>query len=137
MKTTKLMTGIVAVFGLLAMGCATSQFDLNSDPMSGDDYQSMAVVVEADWDAPASRDSDASGNGRYLVVAGSENGVLILDAMTGDVVREFETEYRNVMVNYSPSGKLVAACDSRGVMRIWNVQSGELVSERQTSPAQG
>ena len=130
MKNRKSVLGLMAVLAMATMGCSPGQLQMNSDPVSRDDSRSTAIMV-ADWNAPASQQVDASPDGRYMVVAGNENGVAVVDAVTGDFVREFETSYRNVLVNYSPCGELVAACDTEGVMRIWNVRTGKLVSERQ------
>lgn len=143
MKAGKLITGLMVVsLAMLAMGCSAGRLSLNSNPMSRDDSRSTPNAVQAGWNDLASnnlasQEFVASPDGRYMVVAGNENGVMVLDAVTGDVVHEFDTRHRNVMVNYSPCGELVAACDAEGVMRIWKLSTGKLISEQQMSPAKG
>ncbi|MCZ6617372.1 MAG: hypothetical protein O7E57_04510 [Gammaproteobacteria bacterium] len=127
MRAERSVTGLMTGLALLAMGCSSGQFQMNSNPDSG---RSMPMVAAAGWNDPASQEFDASPDGRYMVVAGDESGVVVLDATTGDVVRQFDTEYRNVMVNYSSCGKLVAARDAKQVIRIWDVSTGRLVFER-------
>jgi len=131
MKAERSVTGLMTGLALLAMGCSSGQFQINSNPVIGDTSRSMPMVVSAGWNDPASQEFDASPDGRYIVVAGDESGVVVLDAATGDVVRQLDTDYRNVMVNYSPCGKLVAARDAKQVIRIWDVSTGRLVFERQ------
>ncbi len=72
-----------------------------------------------------------SPDGRFVAVGDRHQKVLLLDWPAKRVLHTFESDGRNTAVEFSPDGKLLAILRDHGV-RIWNVETGLLVVDRQT-----
>jgi len=89
------------------------------------------------WDMAVSPDESliASVTGQYLAggykyepAPESEPSVKIVSAESGEVVQSLPHVPSVQSVTFSPDSKLVAAGNLMGEIRIWDVQSGEMVS---------
>jgi WD40 repeat protein len=69
-----------------------------------------------------------SPDGRYLVVASTQNAIKFLDVATWQVVKELEGHTRGTyQVAFSADGALlVSACDD-GSLRLWDVETGDSI----------
>jgi len=69
-----------------------------------------------------------SPDGRYLVVASTQDAVKFLDVATWQVVKEFQGHTRGTyQIAFSPDGALlVSACDD-GSLRLWDVETGDTI----------
>lgn len=66
-----------------------------------------------------------SSNGRYLVVASTQNTIQFLDVATWQVVKELEGHMRGTyQVDFSPDGALLVSASDDGTLRLWNVETG-------------
>ena len=70
--------------------------------------------------------TDFSADGAHLAVA-SQDGVLVLDARSGDEVLELGEDAHNVAdVRFSPDGRWLGSAHGDGVVRVWDASTGEL-----------
>lgn len=69
-----------------------------------------------------------SPDGRYLIVASTQNAIKFLDVATWHVVKELEGHTRGTyQVVFSADGALlISACDD-GSLRLWDVETGDSV----------
>ena len=101
-----------------------------------------ARVVQAhrfwSWQLQASRDERliASVTGQYLPggyeyqpAAETEPSVKVFDALTGELLHGFAHRPPVLSVAFSPDGRHLAAGNMMGEIRVWNLASGEQVSE--------
>ncbi len=68
-----------------------------------------------------------SPNGRYLVVGNREGLVVIIEPVTGSVVRSFsEIQAQINDIEFSPNGTLLAVASFDGTLRVWNMEDLKL-----------
>lgn len=66
-----------------------------------------------------------SPDGRYLVIASTQNAIQFLDVATWQVVKELEGHTRGTyQVDFSPDGALLVSASDDGTLRLWNVETG-------------
>ncbi len=73
------------------------------------------------WTVAISRD------GRWVLGASRDNTATLLDARTGEFVRQFKghAEYLRG-ADISPDGRRAATCGADDTLRLWNLETGEL-----------
>lgn len=76
------------------------------------------------------RDMAFSPDGKLLASAGDNRKVMLWDAQSGQLVREFGLFRRNATrVVFSPDGMLIAATSLDGSARVWEVNTAQLVAQ--------
>ncbi|HTT52765.1 MAG TPA: trypsin-like peptidase domain-containing protein [Streptosporangiaceae bacterium] len=69
-----------------------------------------------------------SPDGRELAVAGSADTGYLLDAATGRLIRQLGTgSALTTSVAFGPGGRTLAVGDSQGVIRLWDVRTGQQI----------
>ncbi len=67
-----------------------------------------------------------------LIVLSSKGNVNLYDTSTGEIVRSLPTDNDPLMVivgiRFSEDSRLVAACDNRAVVTVWDVKDGSIVN---------
>lgn len=70
----------------------------------------------------------ASPNGRYIVIASSNNILQQWDVTSNKKIRTFEAHTQSVFsIDYSPSGELIVSGSKDHCVNVWNAQTGKLL----------
>jgi WD40 repeat protein len=70
-----------------------------------------------------------SPDGKYAASAGAD-GIYILDSMLGSIKLSFNDHTKEIYcVNYSQNGKLLCSSSKDGTVKIWDIQSGKLITD--------
>ncbi|MBX3417115.1 MAG: protein kinase [Pirellulaceae bacterium] len=78
-----------------------------------------------------------SPDGRWIVTSTwGGSGLRVWDAISGELVREMNSQYGNATIAFSPSGTFLAATDG-GRQYLWRVADWELVHEWQREEPDG
>ena len=70
-----------------------------------------------------------SNNSKFMMVSTSENLLLLLDAMSGEIIRKFtdypNSEGLNLEACFSPDSKFIMTGDAKGKLHIWTTSQEE------------
>ncbi|MEJ7848958.1 MAG: hypothetical protein WKF92_12815 [Pyrinomonadaceae bacterium] len=69
-----------------------------------------------------------SGNGKYLLIANGNKKPTLWNIESGNLISKFDAGERVFYSKFSPDETMVATSDFRGVTKIWNTETGELIS---------
>lgn len=69
-----------------------------------------------------------TADGRTLAVATVHRGVVLVDTTSGAELRTLQADGVVSAVDFDPTGRLVASGDRDGLLRLWNVASGDLLA---------
>ncbi|MBZ0274685.1 MAG: SH3 domain-containing protein, partial [Anaerolineae bacterium] len=85
---------------------------------------------------PAAITSFAYSPDEQFVVSADISGTVSLwNTRTYERVRDLSFSTRRAVVDYNPDGSTIAVGDAAGRMRIWDAQSGEIITRRDTADA--
>lgn len=70
-----------------------------------------------------------SPNGEYLVLATSDNSIILLDAFEGNELFKF-TNFLNessiIECNFTPDSKFIVSGSENGMVHVWNIQGNDI-----------
>jgi WD40 repeat protein len=96
-------------------------------------FWSWKMALSADGSRVASVSGQyLAGGEKYEPAAASEPTVKVFDAQTGDFVQQFDHIPPVLSVAFTPDGKHLAAANMMGEVRIWNIESGKLITKIET-----
>ena len=68
-----------------------------------------------------------SPNGEYLVLATSDNSIILLDAFEGNELYKY-TNFMNessiIECSFTPDSKFILSGSENGLVHVWNTQGG-------------
>ncbi|GEM_PF-6302998 len=68
-----------------------------------------------------------SPDGSMILVGGQ--GIRILNAKTGEVMKEFDTSMQTIAVAFSPDNSMASACDRNGKVTIWDISTETILHQ--------
>lgn len=131
-KTGRMLHGIPAAssFDVYAVGFSP---DGKTVASGGDDYLINVWDVQSGKGKMIRRHGQVSSlhflpTGKSFVVGGRSTEVFLLDADNGSVIRRFRGHTQSVRhVDLSPDGKTLATASTDGMMKIWDLATGDLL----------
>jgi WD40 repeat protein len=70
-----------------------------------------------------------------LIASAGWDGSVRVHEVTGQEVWKFETGNQNWAVAFHPNGRYVAGTDGKGILRVWNLETGEQSAKHDSGPA--
>ncbi|MDX1377350.1 MAG: TIR domain-containing protein [Anaerolineales bacterium] len=71
--------------------------------------------------------AEFSPDGEFVLTSGSDGAVLLWDADTGELLREFFVEGTAQDAQFSPDGGRIVTADEANIGQVWNTDTGELI----------
>lgn len=124
-------------FSILDFDTGNLKFDLQHDNFNaGWESAKLAfAVLAALGGSPAgfmllgsASNPQFSENGKYLLIATGNKKPTLWSIESGKLISKFDAGERVFYSKFSPDETMVASSDFRGITKIWNTETGELIS---------